>query len=162
MVNAYTPHVLVLPEDQANRSIVTGFMKGLPDKFSRNIMALHNAGGWENVRDKFKVLIPGLEKFPGRRVILLMDFDGKFPKRSKDVISTIPDGLRNRVFLLGTADEPDKLKSALRRPYEAIGKELAEACASGLDGSLWQHEQLRHNQPELERLVSDVRPVLFG
>lgn len=162
MVNNYRPHVLVLPEDEANVAIVNGFRLH-PSLNERNFQVLRHAGGWKKVLDEFEKLIPSLRRFPDRRVILLIDFDKEFQERETLVRGKIPADLRERVFFLGTADEPEKLKSALRnRSSEMIGKELGEACASNLDESLWQHEQLRHNQPELARLVSDVRPILFG
>lgn len=162
MVNSYTPHVLVLPEDQANVDIVNGF-RLYPSFNERNFKVLPLAGGWRKVLDEFEKLIPSLRRNPDRRVILLIDFDNKFQERETIVRGRIPADLRDQVFFLGAAVEPEKLKSALRyRSSEKIGKELAEACANSLDESLWQHEQLRHNQPELDRLVSDVRPILFG
>ena len=52
-VNKYLPHVLVLPEDDANRQLANGF---LLDRalMTRSIQVLAEAGGWTAVLDRFK------------------------------------------------------------------------------------------------------------
>jgi len=49
-VNHYLPHVLVLPEDDANRQIANGFQL---DISSRQIQVLPEAGGWIRVLECF-------------------------------------------------------------------------------------------------------------
>lgn len=160
-VNAFRPHVLVLSEDEANRNIANGFLLD-PSLKLRNIQVLPHAGGWQVVLDKFdNELIPRLNKYPDCRVILLIDFDNDFNNRSVVVSDKIPGPLKNRVFLLGTAKEPECLKAQLGQSFEEIGKTLSEACANNRQSSLWQHQHLKHNQPELMRLIADVRPFLF-
>ncbi|WP_306603350.1 hypothetical protein [Azonexus sp.] len=43
---------------------------------------------------------------------------------------------------------------------EKVGEQLAKACANGTPGH-WEHPMLHHNQPELERLIQNVKPFLF-
>lgn len=51
-MNKYKPHVLVLPEDDANRQIANGFL--LNSNLNRNaIQILPIAGGWLKVVDTF-------------------------------------------------------------------------------------------------------------
>ena len=80
-VNRYKPHVLVLPEDDASRQLVNGFIldQSLP---TRTIQVLEVAGGWNEVvvcflndhvagmeiwTDRFEVDPKGWTKF-GRRL----------------------------------------------------------------------------------------------
>ena len=65
-VNVYKPHVLVLPEDDANREIANGFLLA-PSLKLRNIQVLPCAGGWGKVLACFlDDHVSGLRKFPGR------------------------------------------------------------------------------------------------
>jgi hypothetical protein len=50
--NKYAPHVLVLPEDDANSDIANGFVLHVALD-SRAIQVLRCAGGWAKVRDAF-------------------------------------------------------------------------------------------------------------
>ena len=66
------------------------------------------------------------------------------------------------MFVIGSSDEPETLKKAMKMiGYEAIGRCLADECAAGTTKS-WDHEQLRHNEAERQRLVQTVKPFLFG
>ena len=160
MVNKYQPHVLVLPEDQANIEIANGFLL-TPSLKARNLRVLPCCHGWLKVLEGFVAQISEMEKLPNRRMILLIDFDQEFAIRSHYVFDKIPNNLRSRVFVLGTADEPEKPRTALGKSMESIGKDLGDACANRLTDGLWQHRHLQHNQPELERLLVEVRPILF-
>ena len=47
-VNKYMPHVLVLPEDDANRQLANGFQ--LDESLAtRKMQILEEAGGWQEV-----------------------------------------------------------------------------------------------------------------
>ena len=162
VVNAFTPHVLVLPEDAANRELANGFLLN-PSVCERNIKLLAPSGGWRKVLVDFERCIPELRRFSERRIILLIDFDNSFESRSQFLLDKIPEDLRDRVFLLGTADEPERLRSELGQNFEGIGQSLAEQCDGDQQTSgLWNNSHLSHNQPELRRLQALVRPILFG
>jgi hypothetical protein len=64
------------------------------------------------------------------------------------------------VFILGTSSEAEALKQAGLGSFEEIGLAMAKDCREGTD-TLWRHPLLRHNAPELERLLQHVRPILF-
>ena len=49
-VNVFQPHLMVLPEDDANRQIVNGFLLD-PSLNQRAIQPLPIDGGWSKVRD---------------------------------------------------------------------------------------------------------------
>jgi hypothetical protein len=51
-VNKYTPHILVLPEDDANRQLANGFL--LHPSLSTQIQVLEEVGGWSKVLDCFE------------------------------------------------------------------------------------------------------------
>jgi len=75
-VNNHKPHVIVLPEDDANRQIANGFLLD-PSIKLRNIQVLNPAGGWGKVLDRFlDDHVAELRKWPQRHLVLLIDFDG--------------------------------------------------------------------------------------
>jgi hypothetical protein len=156
-VNHYLPHVLVLPEDDANRQIANGF---LLDLFSRQIQVLDVAGGWIRVLDSFAGdHIGAMDRFKVRFMILLIDFDSK-ESRLEGVKAKIPTHLTERVFVLGALTEPEDLKKDLG-PFETLGLALAKDCREGTNET-WSHPLLRHNAPEVLRLREQVRPILFS
>lgn len=159
-INEYRPHLFVLPEDDANRRIVNGFVLDSSCNF-RAIQVLKVAGGWLKVVEIFKSdYLPGMRQFPERRIVLLMDFDGKPEERKKSVEREIPEDIKDRVFVLGVRSEPENLRNTIGKKLEAIGTALAKDCAENKQ-DFWMHELLKHNEPELNRLIEDVRPFLF-
>jgi len=158
-VNKYQPHVLVLPEDDANRQLANGFRL---DQYLLNwrIQVLEEAGGWIKVLERFKNdLVIGMNRYSGRFVVLLIDLDDQL-ERLAEAKSKIPDHLVDRVFVLGALTEPEALKRAGLGSPEQIGLGVAKDCREGTD-TLWRHPLLRHNAPQLERLLPHVRPILF-
>lgn len=159
-INRYKEHIFVLPEDEANSQIAYGFLLN-PNLNSGAIDVLLPAGGWGKVLEEFReVHIPEMLKFTKRIMVLLMDFDQKM-ERSGYVKSKIPSDLAQRVFVLGVFSEPEELRSDLNLSFEKIGETLAKECAENRN-ELWGHELLKHNQPELERMISSVKPFLFS
>ena len=76
-LNRHRPHVLVLPEDDANRQIANGFILG-PVCDERQIQTLSPAGGWRKVLAQFcRDIAPSMSSYEGRFVVLLVDFDGR-------------------------------------------------------------------------------------
>src|SRR5437588_1484684 len=99
-VNKDQPHIIVLPEDDANRQIALGFQLEL-SPFERALQVLRPSGGWAKVRDEFtKSHIAAMAKYPLRFMILLVDCDGKID-RLHNLRKTIPTSISGRVFLLG-------------------------------------------------------------
>jgi len=159
-VNKDRPHVLVLPEDAANRQIAVGFSLCLDFYVQRQMQVLNEVGGWTKVLSTFESdHIAMMDRTPNRNLILLIDFDDQ-PERLGEAQSRIPERLRERVFILGALSTPERLKNALGT-YEQIGTRLAESCRSESD-AIWEHELLRHNAGQLTRLRERVRPILFG
>ena len=157
-VNNYQPHLLILPEDDANRQIANGF--GLEVLHDRRIQILPEAGGWTHVRNDFlnKQQI-SMQKFSARRIVLLLDFDNRTDRRAS-IEKVIPAALKDRVFLLGARSEPEALVRGGSDTFESIGRRLAAECRDR-NRILWQHDLLRDNLPELDRLEISVRPFLF-
>jgi hypothetical protein len=160
--NKYGPQVWVLPEDDANRQIAVGFTLEASVK-SRNIEVLPVAGGWTAIRDSFENHYNNdLQKHPHCLMVLLVDFDNQGARRLESVLSVVDSSLKNRVFVLGALDEPERLKAALKIPsYEKIGRALAKEC-SNATLTTWEHSLLSHNRPELTRMAPHVRPILFA
>jgi hypothetical protein len=159
-VNRYQPHVLVLPEDDANRQLANGFLLGLnPSVFAR-IQVLEEAGGWVEVLNRFESdHVAGMDRYIDRYMVLMIDFDGD-EERLHVAEGRIPQHLRDRVFVLGALTEPEALRSAGLGSYETIGREAASDCRDDTD-STWGHDLLRHNAGEIARLRQHVRPILF-
>lgn len=143
-VNKYKPHLLVLPEDDANRQIAVGFQLGV--KNSRSMQVLSVAKGWEKARDTAKTeYFPYLEKYPDAHMVLLIDFDSDLT-RSQTLLEEVPEELRGRFFVVGTLTIPEKIKAG---SLEDVGKALIDACAADeCPGSIWDHELLKHNVTE--------------
>jgi hypothetical protein len=159
-VNNYRPHILVLPEDSANSEIANGFVLN-PDLNERLIQVLPFARGWMTVLDKFMDdHISKMRLYPQRMIVLLIDFDEQ-EDRLAYVSTKIPSDLRDRVFVLGVLSEPEKLKSSLKKGFEEIGEALATDCSNNTD-KLWNHDLLKHNRDELERMIIHVKPFLFN
>lgn len=157
-INKYLPHVFVLPEDDANRQMVNGFL--LDASLSDNrIRVLEEAGGWSETLDRFcSIYAAEMDRFPERLMVLVIDFDGK-TDRLVIAKGRIPQHLAERVFILGALKEPEDLKRELGS-YETIGLAMARDCREG-SNAIWAHEQLRHNAAEIARLYAQVRPILF-
>ena len=152
--NKYDHHLLVIPEDEANRQIMTGFNTHL-DVNSRRIQLEPVAGGWLKALETFKSdHVGGMCALDKRHVLILIDFDDH-PERIEKAKEYIPDNLTDRVFVLGCLSEPEGLSSATGMSKEKLGEELAEACLSG-QGDVWRNAILAHNQNELERMKKTV------
>ena len=157
-VNRQVPHVLVLPEDDANRQLANGFQLHL-SLATRRMQVLPEAGGWREVLDRFNSEHrPDMERNGNRFMILLLDFDGR-EDRLNEVRTSIPEHLQARVFVLGVWTEPEDLRQNFGS-YETIGLAVANDCYDNTEVIL-THELLRHNSAELDRLRTDVRRILF-
>jgi len=72
-VNKYQSHVLVLPEDDANRQLANGF---LLDQYlsTRKIQVLEEVGGWIQVLERFlSDYVAGMDLYQSRFMVLLID-----------------------------------------------------------------------------------------
>ncbi len=157
-MNKYKDHLLIVPEDDANKDLAIGFQNTVP----RGVNAIfieRVAGGWASARERLESLFPTMRRYVRRRVLVLVDHDQSATRRD-DVLRGVPDDLTDRVYLLGVWSEPESLQNALNhRSREAIGEALARACLDGSE-ALWQHALLAHNAAELARLRADVLPFL--
>ncbi len=159
-VNKYKPHILVLPEDDANRQIANGFILDL-NLNSRAIQVLPEARGWEDVVEKStNDYTSTMRQYPDRMIALLIDFD-EHEDRLIYVKDQIPDDLENRVFVLGVLSEPKRLRRDINKDFENIGEALAKDCSDNTN-ELWGHHLLKHNKTELYRMISSVKPFLFN
>lgn len=150
--NKYSEHLVVIPEDDANRQILNGFRNHLSVN-SRRIQVDPVAGGWRKVLETFtSEHVPTMGKFPKRHLLLLIDFDNN-PDRIDEVKEIIPDELSARVFVLGVLSEPENLSKSVQKTEEKIGEILADDCLRKLEG-LWGHSLMTHNDNELKRMQS--------
>jgi hypothetical protein len=157
-VNKRQPHVLVLPEDDADRQLAKGFHLDL-HLSTRKFQVLPEVGGWSRVLECFlSDHVPDVDRYPGRFMVLLIDFDRK-KERLQKAKARIPQHLTDRVFILGSWSNPEALRPDLGS-YETIGLALAQDCREETN-STWGHDLLRHNSSELDRLREQVRPLLF-
>ena len=159
-VNKFQPHVLVLPEDDANSQVANGFWL-FPTLMSRRMQVLPSAGGWHRVLDLFESDHAEIMRQNANRfMVLLIDFDGA-KVRLDEVRARIPAELVDRVFVLGALTEPEDLKKSNLGAYEAIGGALAKDCHDETT-EIWNHALLVHNLTEVVRMREKVRPFLFA
>jgi hypothetical protein len=156
-VNKYKPHLLVLPDDDANRQLANGFDLHLS---SRQYRVEQEVGGWHRVCEQFvSDHVTPMRKYPDRYMVLLIDFD-RDAGRLETVKSNIPPDLTDRVFVVGAWSNPEALRQAGLGSYEAIGSSLANDCRDGTQ-VIWSHDLLQHNAAELERLRDTACGFLF-
>jgi hypothetical protein len=167
-VNKFVEHILVLPEDDANRQIINGFILNL-NVNETAIQVLPIANGWKKVVDKFKNdHVSEMGKFPKRMIVLVIDFDDykepdglSYENRLIYIKSQVPEDLQERVFILGSRTAPEKLKNDMKKSFEDIGEALAKDCVENTNET-WEHHLLRHNENELKRISVAVKPFLFN
>lgn len=160
--NKNRPHVLILPEDDANSQIANGFVLASSPPSPRQVQILEVAGGWAATLDHFDSdQVAYMNRNELRHMVLLIDFDGYYVERMGDIRTRIPPNLRQRVFVLGSLQKPESLKQAGLGSFEEIGSAMARDCREGTE-TIWGHELLRHNLEELTRLRSSVYPMLFA
>ncbi|MGC2741805.1 MAG: hypothetical protein WA672_01360 [Candidatus Angelobacter sp.] len=158
-VNKQLPHVIVLPEDDANRQLANGFHKQVDWNRYRQMQVLPEARGWTHVVDDFlAVHIALMDRYPARLMVLLIDCDGE-EERLRHIKEKIPGSLAERVFVLGALTEPEALRARLGS-YEEIGEKLARDCRENTNET-WGDALLEHNAAELARLREYVLPILF-
>ena len=157
--NKYVPHVLVLLEDDANEAIANGFLRHYAID-SRTIQALPSVGGWSKVEEVFlSDHVSEMRRFPKRYMVLVVDFDSRsdrFDRMTKD----IPKDLAERVFVIGVWSKPEELPRVDLGSKEDVGYKLASECYDETRNK-WDHELLRHNADELDRMTPLLRPILF-
>jgi hypothetical protein len=158
-VNKHRPHVLIVPEDDANRQIATGFVLHHRLIAGKQVQILPVEGGWSKVLAKLLVMQSEMKTYPQRQVVALVDFDER-PERRGEFMAAIDASLHDRIFVLGAKSEPEALKKLGLGNYEAIGKALAEDCANRTSNT-WAHPLLSHNTNEIGRMQASVVPVLF-
>lgn len=158
-INRHLPHILILPEDDANRQIANGFI--LDQNLNKSpIQILPYDRGWENLLKTFiNDHLPKIRQFQQRRMVLLIDFDQRQDRLSY-VQGYIPDDLIERVFILGVQSNPERLRRVTNKSFEGIGETLAEDCAKNTN-ELWGHDLLEHNRSQLDRMILSVKPFLF-
>lgn len=157
-VNSYQPHVLVLPEDDADRQLANGFHLEI-DRI-RQMQVLNVVGGWKEALECFKAEhSKEMECYLNRLMVLLIDFD-QDKDRLELAKTFIPENLQERVFVLGAWSEPEDLTRAGLGSPETVGRKLARECREETS-QIWGHDLFRHNASELERLRRHILPILF-
>jgi hypothetical protein len=157
-VNKFVPHLLVIPEDDANRQIANGFLLEASVKTAR-VQVLEEVGGWHHVIDSFLLNhCVEMQRYEQRHVLLILDFDND-ATRLAAIKAQIPPEVTDRVFVLGSLSEPEPLKEDLGS-FETIGLLLARDCLNNTNEG-WGHRLLAHNAPEVQRLRAQVRTFLF-
>jgi hypothetical protein len=159
-VNKERPHLVVIPEDEANLQLVNGFI-GYFAVNSRQLGLESPAGGWMPALTLFRSdYITYLRKHRQGYVVILIDFDGQGDARRATCEEEVPDDLKGRVFVLGTRDEPEALRREIKQSLESIGESAARDCAQN-HTHFWGHDHLTHNLTELARLLPIAHPILF-
>lgn len=156
-VNRYRPHLLVLPEDDATRSLAVGFS----DMANGQMQVLQPARGWPHVLETFEQqYVAYLTQYGDAHIVLLIDFDDDYPNRLADFQRRIPSAVASRVYVLGAMTEAETLKGAVGKKFGPLGMALAQECKSATL-MLWNCTQLQHNASERARLANQVQSFLF-
>lgn len=156
-VNYRRPHLLILSEDDATRSLAVGFS----DMACGPMEICKPAGGWPSVLQLFEQkYVDHLRRYCDAHVVMLIDFDDNFPDRFAYFQSKIPLDVAARVYILGAEDEAETLKREQRLKLGPLGAQLADECRHE-QYVQWGCPQLICNQPEVARLKAVVRPFLF-
>jgi hypothetical protein len=159
-VNKYKPHIWVIPEDDANRQLVNGFLQHSAVHF-RAVGISKPAGGWQRVLDVFEEeFVQHLRNYSSAFLVMVIDFDESVEDRRSICEQRIPEDLKSRVFLIGSSDEPERLRVELNMSFEAIGEALARDCDRE-DLGRWGHPHLSHNLAELQRMLPDIKRIIF-
>jgi hypothetical protein len=160
--NRHQNHVIIIPEDDADRQIANGFCSSYQlGTRSRRVQVVNETGGWHNaVATLHRTYLPHLREFNQARVVLVIDFDSN-ASRGAEVLEGVPEEFRDRVFVIGSLTDPQDLARSFKKSLEEIGRDIADQCAEGTTQSLWDHDLLEHNQTEVVRLSNLVRPFLF-
>lgn len=156
-VNKHQPHVLILPEDDANRQIANGFESAFAN---RQLQTMAPCGGWRRVLEKFSQDYRArAEANDNIHIVMLIDFDGDVNRivTARDVI---PESLAARTYVIGATTEPEDLRRAKLGTFEEVGLSVAQDCKDKTMHT-WQHELLRHNLEEVERMTPLLRAILF-
>jgi hypothetical protein len=154
-LNKYLPHLIVIPEDDANRQIAVGFTLGCQTK---QIRIENHCRGWSDTLDVFlRAHGNDMRLYQARYVVLIVDSDGQ-NERISSIRQQLPADIAQRVFVLGCFDEPENLKSEIGS-FESIGKIIAKECIDG-QHTIWQNKHLIHNIEELNRLKAQACDVL--
>jgi hypothetical protein len=101
-----------------------------------------------------------LRKYAAAHIVLLIDYDDVYTDRLDHFQGRIPSDVADRVYVLGALTEAETLKRAVGKKFGPLGSALALECR-GETQTLWNCAQLQHNQPELARLMRQVRSFLF-
>ncbi|MCX6380529.1 MAG: hypothetical protein NT023_13820, partial [Armatimonadetes bacterium] len=158
--NEYRSHIVVIPEDAANLALLNGFLLE-PSLNQRNIEREIVAGGWTKVGQEFEgEHINDMRRYPKRYMVLLVDFD-KAKNRLDVMQKSIPDDLKERVFVLGVWSNPEWTQSELKIKLEDIGKRLAEDCKNRT-WEFWKDDSFKHNLEEIARMGDTIRAILFS
>jgi hypothetical protein len=118
------------------------------------------AGGWLKALEKLRTeYFAVLERNLNCRVLVLIDCD-QDPNRIVEAIGTMPEHLRERIFVLGTLRDPESLQSAMKMTLETIGEQIANECFEE-EANVWKHPDLIHNQPEVASLKQSLFSAVF-
>ncbi|MBL8891673.1 MAG: hypothetical protein JNL67_16960 [Planctomycetaceae bacterium] len=90
----------------------------------------------------------------------MMDCDDE-TNRLHESLDKFPDELRARLFLIGALAEPEILKREVQKPFEDLGRQLAEECCTD-NYQIWSNPQFVHCADQIQRLRSKLRPWLFA
>lgn len=154
-VNSFKPHILLLPEDDANRQLAVGFALEIN---SRQVQVLNEAGGWLHVCDRFENdYVQSMINNPQRSIVLLIDFDND-PKRRRHVETRVPPDMVSRVFAVGSWTDPEALRRDLSMTYEDIGRSIARECRAG-ERAVLSSRLLQHNVDDIDRICKFIETI---
>ena len=150
-VNREKWHLLIKPEDDANRQIANGFVESLELQAQSKIQLLPPAGGY--LKALGFIQDAQLERFRHRRVLILIDFDKSVELRQRIVEKYA--SVSSRIFVVGAKPEAENLRREMKCHFDECGEQIASDCVSR-KCAIWKLKPLDHNEDMLERLCPEV------
>lgn len=152
-VNRYSAHMAIVPEDDAYRQIVNGFIRGFPDDVQRRLQPYPPAGGWAKALARIDP--QELSKFPGRLLVILIDFDSDIEERGRKIeeARARAGAAGDRVFVIGANPEAEDLAREMHMTLARCGRQCADDCGVRRHGLL-RLQAFRHNAGVFETLAA--------
>ena len=166
--NEQTPRLLIVAEDKATSTIAQGFIGNYIACRQNRCKIIRHARGFKDAIGMAKSL--RLDVQNQDYVVVVIDYDNQDSKRYEKLtreLASVPQ--HDRIFLLGSKDEAEKLLQSMKVHFndtsldlEGIGKRIAQECYDGHKPTAWETDSLDINYEVVWRLEKFVKPFLFN
>ncbi len=166
--NDRIPKLTIIAEDKATSDIAQGFIGNSVACRQNRCNIIHYAKGFSDAVEMVKSLRLDVQNLD--YVVVVIDYDNRDVNRFEQLrqkLSGLPQ--RDRIFLLGSREEAEKLRGAMREYFhdpsltlEGVGHRIAQECYEGTKPTAWETESLDINFDVVWRLEKYVKPFLMN